>query len=345
MAYTTINKSTDYFNTKLYTGNGSTQSITGVGHQPDLVWVKQRNGTAYHQLTDACRGVNSQAASNDTGLGASNACVTAFNSDGFALGSNGDVNGNTLTYASWNWKANGQGSSNTNGSINTTYTSANTTSGFSISTYTGTGSNATVGHGLGKVPRIVIVKKTSGASSWRVYTAMTGNTSQIALNGVDAADSGNTTMWNSTTPTTNVFSIGTHGEVNTNGATYLAYCYADVQGFSKMGSYIGNGNANGTFVYTGFKPAWVMTRATDISGGTDWYVFDNKRPAYNLTNLELQPNNSGIESSDIQLDILSNGFKPRGSQGGHNGSGKNYIYMAYAEEPLVSTNGTPATAR
>ena len=345
MAYTTIDKSTDYFNTKLYAGNGGTQSITGVGHQPDLVWVKQRNGTAYHQLTDACRGVNSQAASNDTGLGASNACVTAFNSDGFALGSNGDVNGNTLTYASWNWKANGQGSSNTNGSINTTYTSANTTSGFSISTYTGTGSNATVGHGLGKVPRIVIVKKTSGASSWRVYTAMTGNTSQIALNGVDAADSGNTTMWNSTTPTTNVFSIGTHGEVNTNGATYLAYCYADVQGFSKMGSYIGNGNANGTFVYTGFKPAWVMTRATDISGGTDWYVFDNKRPAYNLTNLELQPNNSGIESSDIQLDILSNGFKPRGSQGGHNGSGKNYIYMAYAEEPLVSTNGTPATAR
>ena len=348
MAYTTINKSTDYFNTKLYTGNGSTQSITGVGHQPDLVWVKQRNGTAYHQLTDACRGVNSQAASNDTGLGASNACVTAFNSDGFALGSNGDVNGNTLTYASWNWKANGQGSSNTDGTINSTYTSASTTSGFSIVSYTGNGtSGATVGHGLGVIPQVIIVKRLNATDQTIMYHHKLNATPQdyyIRISDTGAA-SDFAGMWNDTAPTSSLFSIGNSPTTNANSEAMIAYCFAEKQGFSKFGSYIGNGNADGTFIYTGFKPAWIMTRAIDIGGGTDWYVFDNKRPAYNLTNLELQPNNSGIESSDIQLDILSNGFKPRGSQGGHNGSGKNYIYMAYAEEPLVSTNGTPATAR
>ena len=161
------------------------------------------------------------------------------------------------------------------------------------------------------------------------------------LNTTTAASS-NASILNSTSPTSSVFTVGSSNIVT--GGPVIAYCFADVQGYSKMGSYTGNGNANGPFIYTGFKPTWLMIRATDIGGGTDWYVFDNKRPAYNLTNLELQPNNSGIESSDIQLDILSNGFKPKGPQGGHNGNGNNYIYMAFGQ-PIVSTNGDIATAR
>ena len=344
MSYTTVNKSTDYFNTKLWNGNSSTQAITGVGFSPDLVWGKQRTSTENHQLLDVIRGANNILVSNnDTGNTPDTNILNSFDSDGFTLGNQNQLNDTGATYVGWNWKANGAGSANTDGTINTAYTSANTTSGFSISKFVGTGSNATVGHGLGVAPKMVIVKSLS-SGNWSVYHGSLGGTKAMFLD-LTGTVATHIDYWNNTDPTSSVFSIGTSSNMNHNGQDMIAYCFADVQGFSKAGSYTGNGNANGTFVYTGFKPAWIMTRATDIGGGTDWYVFDNKRPAYNLTNLELQPNNSGIESSDIQLDILSNGFKPRGSQGGHNGNGNNYIYLAFAEAPLVGTNNVPATAR
>ena len=349
MAYTTIPKSTNYFNTKLYTGNFSTNAITGVGFQPDFTWIKSRDTAGEnHYLFDAIRGVTNYIHSDTTaGQGTNAATLTTFGSDGFTVGANNSVNKSSDPLVSWNWLANGAGSSNTDGSITSTV-SASTTSGFSIVSYTGNGtSGATVGHGLGVVPQVIIVKRLNATDQTIMYHHKLNATPQdyyIRISDTGAA-SDFAGMWNDTAPTSSLFSIGNSPTTNANSEAMIAYCFAEKQGFSKFGSYIGNGNADGTFIYTGFKPAWIMTRAIDIGGGTDWYVFDNKRPAYNLTNLELQPNNSGIESSDIQLDILSNGFKPRGSQGGHNGSGKNYIYMAYAEEPLVSTNGTPATAR
>ena len=342
MAYTTVNKSSDYFNNKLYTGNGSTQTISGVGHQPDLVWVKQRNGAAYHQLTDVLRGVNSQSASNDTGLGASNACVTAFNSDGFALGSNGDVNGNTLTYASWNWKANGTGSANTAGSINSTV-SVNTTSRFSIVKWSGSGSLATIGHGLGVVPKMIICKSVVDGG-WGTYHEATGNGRGLFLNitGVGGTD---VAYWNNTSPTSSVFTVNFDGGTNREGGnTMMAYCFADVPGFSKIGSYTGNGNADGTFNYTGFKPAWVMIKNTS-SGGSNWRIFDNQRLGYNVNNATLYANLSNAEADETSIDLLSNGFKMRTTTNDLNGSGQTYVYMAFAEAPLVSTNGIPATAR
>ena len=340
MAFTTINKSTDYFNTKLYTGNGSTQTISGVGHQPDLVWVKQRNGLAYHQLTDAVRGVNSQSASNDVGMGASNACVTAFNSDGFALGSNGDVNGNTLTYASWNWKANGQGSSNTDGTINSTYTSASTTSGFSIVQFTGTGANATVGHGLGVAPSVIITKPTSTDGTWRVYNEALGNTQYLTLN-TTAAQATGSTMWNGS-PTNQVFTLGSSSDTNGSGVTFTSYCFAEKQGFSKMGKYTGTGNVDGAFVYTGFKPAWVLIKNTTATEA--WFLYDNKR-GYNGAMKALFPDEEAAEGGAADnIDLLSNGFKLK-TAGAILNSATTFSYIAFAAAPFVGTNNVPATAR
>ena len=343
MAYTTINKSTDYFSTNLWAGSGSTQSITTGTFQPDFSWIKNRSRNSYYNLIDAVRGATKQLATNGNYVDSTDSNqVSAFTSTGFTVGTGTNTNASGENIVAWNWKANGQGSSNTAGTINSTYTSVNTTSGFSIVQFTASGSGGTVGHGLGVAPKAIIFKRLDAASDWAVYHESLGNVNMCFLNTTTAASS-NASILNSTSPTSTLFTVGSSNIVT--GGPVIAYCFADVQGFSKMGSYIGNGNADGTFIYTGFKPAWIMTRATDIGGGTDWYVFDSKRPAYNLTNLELQPNNTGIESSDIQLDILSNGFKPRGTQGGHNGNGSNYIYMAFAEAPLVGSNNVPTTAR
>ena len=344
MAYTTIPKSTDYFNTKLYTGNGGTQSITGVEHQPDLVWVKQRNGSAYHQLTDIIRGVNSQAASNATGLGASNTCLTAFNSDGFALGSNGDVNGNNLTYVSWNWKGNGAGSSNSDGTITSTV-SANATSGFSIVKYNGTSTvGATVGHGLGKIPKMLIVKNILAGEAWQVYHSALGNAQALNLNttGVSASS----TSWNSTSPDINKFTIYSSGQIGQTGGTYVAYCFADVKGFSKMSSYTGNGNADGTFVYTGFKPAFILIKNTE-NGARNWQIYDSKRAGYNTSNYRIATNLPQAEETNVNLNILSNGFKTITTDADVNENAKKYIYMAFAETPFVANVGEslPTTAR
>jgi hypothetical protein len=342
MAYSVINKPSDYFNTKLYTGNGSTQSITGVGFQPDLVWIKQRNGTGYHNTYDAVRGSTERLQPNVTDAEVTVATsLTSFDSDGFSLGSNGDTNGSSNTTVAWNWLGANGTASNTDGSITSTV-SANTTSGFSIVSYTGNGTaGATIGHGLGAVPKMFITKRLDAVSEWRVYNEATGANYLLQLNLTSAAIDNAT--WNDTAPTSSVFSVSSTGDVNASGGTYIAYCFADVQGFSKFGSYTGNGSTDGTFVYTGFKPAWVMTKRTDSTG--NWLMYDNKRIGYNPSNYFLYPNLSNVEdtANSEWLDLYSNGFKIRATSATVNGSGNSYIYMAFAEQPLVGDN--PATAR
>jgi hypothetical protein len=345
MAYTTIKKPSDYFNTKLYTGNGSTgHAITGVGFQPDLLWLKPRSTTGYHRLFDAVRGAGYQLYSNETnGSGLDTNQMSAFNSDGFTLGNETGSNANGTTFVSWNWLANGAGSANTDGSISSTV-SANTTSGFSIVQYSGNATaGATVGHGLGSVPKMVIVKKTNGAKDWNVYHVGMGATKGMYLNLTNAEQThGN---WNNTTPTNTVFSIGSDDQVNGSGQIYIAYCFAEKTGYSKFGSYTGNGNADGPFIYTGFKPSFILMKRSDTGNSYDnWYIFDNKRDGFNPNNKKIAPNISDAESSDTGLfDLLSNGFKLRTTNSNNNGSGGNFIYMAFAEEPLVGDN--PATAR
>ncbi len=351
MAYTTVNKPSDYFNTKLYTGNGSTQSITGVGFQPDLVWLKERSSTSNHQLGDAVRGATKYIQPNTTdGEGTDSNRFSSFNSDGFTQGANNGVNESGQTYASWNWKANGQGSSNTDGSINTTYTSVNTTAGFSISTYTGNGTNnATIGHGLGAVPKMMIFKILSSADDWTVYHASLGATKKIDLNSTGATSTV-PEIFNDTEPTSSLITFGTHGRTNTNGQNYIVYCFAEKTGYSKFGSYVGNNNADGNFVYLGFKPAFVIAK-NSTQAGYSWELFDNKRNTTdgvgNVIQKRLFPDSSSGDngsSSTNFIDFLSNGFKIRRA-GDSNASGDTYIYYAVAEAPLVGSNNTPCIAR
>ena len=348
MAYTTIPKSTAQFNTKLYTGNnGASLTISGLNFQPDLTWIKARNATETHGLYDIIRGALYRLQSNSSNASTSTAgTVTGWTSDGFSLGTSDEVNG-TYNYASWNWKANGSGSANTDGTINSTATSANTTSGFSIVTYTGTGANATVGHGLGVAPKMILVKQTNTTKDWMIYNKFTvsngtGSQYYLHLNSSDAKAL-NATMWQNTDPTSSVFSIGTSSNVNASGGTYIAYCFADVQGFSKMGYYLGNGHANGTFAYTGFKPAFILVKNT--GSARNWQIYDSKRIGYNYNNYRLPPNTAGSEESNLNIDIYSNGFKTLATDADVNENDKTYIFLAFAEEPLVSTNGQPATAR
>jgi hypothetical protein len=262
MSYTNgLDDPTLYFNTKLYTGNstGSTeQAITGLNFAPDLLWVKQRSGAEWHVLSDAVRGVPKNLYSNSTDAEDTIGYLTSLDTNGFTLSSSTGLNGNGSTYVSWNWKANGAGISNTDGSIQSTV-SANTTSGFSIVSYTGTGSNATIGHGLGSTLSMIIQKNlTAGTHSWNVYHKnLTSAVYNLNLNGTFAEFTSATT-WNSTAPTSSVFSVGTDTNANESGSGHIAYCFAEKKGFSKFGSYTGNASADGTFVYTGFKPAWVI---------------------------------------------------------------------------------------
>ena len=340
MAYTTVNKSSDYFNTKLYTGTGSNQSLTGVGFQPDLIWWKCRNSAKNHGLTDAVRGNTKIIRSNESSVESTDSTyIQSFDSDGTTIGSNGNINSNGDTFCLWNWKANGAGSANTNGDIASTV-SANTTSGFSIVSWTANGSNnATIGHGLSSTPKIVLYKKLNDVDSWyAVYTFVDGTQDYVVLNDTNAkADLASGTYGTATSTT--ISNIGFP-----NSSSLIAYCFADVQGYSKFGKFIGNGNADGTFVYTGFKPAFVIQKQSSASGEY-WMMKDNKRETGNQTDANLYPNANNAEADTNGIDLLSNGFKCRTSGVGSNGSGATYIYMAFAEAPLVGSNGVTAKAR
>jgi len=360
MAYTNIDDPSAYFQALTYTGNGSNpRNLTNDGNsdlKPDLIWGKSRGTNIDHQLYDSSRGFgtskglqsNSTAAeSGQTTYGYISASLT----DGFtaaAGGTNGDwFNRNNDPFVAWQWKANGgTTSSNTDGNTTTTV-QANQDAGFSIVTYTGTGSSSqTMGHGLGVIPNIVLTKNRSGTGrAWSFngnFGGMTYGTNKLILNQTSAltADTNDVIAASSTT-----FTGGGSNGVNANGVTYVAYCFAEKQGYSKFGKYVGNGNAsNGSFIYTGFKPAFVMIKRSD--GATNWRLFDNKRSGYNGDTSQLYPNLSNAEdSAGDQLELLSNGFKNRTVSGDQNGSGNDYIYMAFAENPFVTSTGIPTTAR
>jgi hypothetical protein len=329
---TSTTQANDYFNAVTYTGNGSTQSITGVGFQPDFVWIKDRSAVTFHVLFDAIRGVQKYLVSNNTDAeGTLSTTLTAFNSDGFTYGTNGSGNALNDAYVAWNWNAGGSNATNTAGTITSTVR-ANTTSGFSIVTYTGTGANATVGHGLGVAPQMVIVKARDDAESWKVYHASTGGAVyQMVLNST-AARASVSTIWNSTDPTTSVFSIGTDSSVNQNTEKFVAYCFAPVAGYSAFGSYTGNGSADGPFVYTGFIPRWIMLKASSTTSG--WLIIDTSRQNYNVEGPYLVANASDAETTGTTVfDVLSNGFKMRSSST-LNTSSATYIYAAFAESPF-----------
>ena len=348
MPYTTINKSTDHFNTKTYSGTGSAQSITGVGFRPDWLWIKHREDVSNHKLHDAIRTSTKVIGSNETSAEATVAQgVTSFDSDGFSLGTDASVNATGAKgIVAWNWKANGSGSANTDGSINTTV-SANTTAGFSIITYTGTGSAGTIGHGLGVKPSAWHVKARSETRAWYGWHNSLALGDKITLN-ESGAKTTDTSLFGTNAPTNQVINLGSSVGVNNNGVTFVCYAFAEIPGYSKFGSYIGNGQSgdNGKFIYTGFRPAYVMTKKT--SGTGDWMIRDNRRYGYNGKWGDLYANTNGAEGvndSNTQSDLLSNGFKLRMSHTNHNENGGSYIYYAFAEAPLVGSNNVPAMAR
>jgi len=348
MAYTDIDKPSDYFNTKLYAGNGSTQSITGVGFKPDFVWTKGRSGTygvSNHKLYDVVRGATKSLFGNLTLEEYTQTnTLTSFDSDGFSLGDDTNVNASSTNFVAWNWLAGGTGVSNTQGSIASTV-SANTTAGFSIVSYTSNASSgSTVGHGLGVAPSAIIVKRRSSAEDWGVGHQSLGWTNFLRLN-TTGASSAATGLWNDTAPSSTVFTLGNSGISNPGSSiTMIAYCFAEKKGFSKFGSYTGNGSSDGTFVYTGFKPAYVMAKRTDSVAS--WVVWDNKRDIDNGVYNALQLNDSAAEiTASYYLDFLSNGFKWRVASGATNASGGTYIFMAFAENPFTTSTGIPTTAR
>ena len=464
MAYTTINKPTDHFNTVTYSGSNSSKSVTGVGFQPDWVWMKQRSGSTDHKLADAVRGANKNITSNSSAAETTHTYFTSFDSDGFTLDGNvSDYNKSGLEYASWNWKAGGTaptityvvkvvsdsgnkyrfddfgtsavtldlqeggvytfdqsdssnsghplrfsttsngthgggteyttgvvvtgtpgnagaktvitvaasaptlyyyctqhsgmggqantnstfGSSNFSGSIQTTV-SANTTAGFSIVKYTGNGTaGATIGHGLNAVPKMIITKDLGNGYNWTTYNSSLGATKYLYLSATNASAtySGH---FNDTEPTSSLFTVGTDASTNGNGNSIIAYCFAEKTGYSKFGSYTGNGSNDGTFIFCGFKPAFVLQKR--YSSSENWHLFDNVRDPFNAAagaDDALRPNLSNAEISNwgVGFDFLSNGFKARATDGAINQSGGNYIYMAFAEAPLVGSNNIPCTAR
>ena len=353
MAYTTIDNPGLFFNTVLYTGNGSSNAITGVGFQPDWIWLKNRSTNNSHQLYDAVRGTTKYLESDNTDSEyTSSNGISAFGSDGFTIAGNlTGANNSSDNFVSWNWLGANGTASNSNGSITSTV-SANTTAGFSIVTWTGNGSDATIGHGLSSAPEMYVVKNRSDSADWRVGQTVAGNTMTggngyyMEWNDTKASTNpGSAVTWDSTptAPTASVFTVGSNNAHNGSSDDMLAYCFHSVKGYSKIGSYKGNGNANGTFVYTGFKPAWVMGKAT--SRADVWWMHDIKRSTFNPMDDRLMTQANSAEGVEWDIDYLSNGFKIRDTDAQANGSGETYIYMAFAESPFVTSTGIPNNAR
>ena len=368
MAYTTIDNPELYFQVKLYTGNGTDDTaITLDGDEnmsPNLIWIKPRNDARGHHLQDTIRGVNNALIINESSAeytGLSNV-IKSFDSDGFTLGTSNDINKSSNTHVAWCWKA---GTSFTNdasatsiGSIDSSG-SASSDAGFSIVSWTGNDSDATIKHGLSTAPQIYILKNRSDDSTdWRVAQTVAGNTMTggngyyMELNDTKGSTNpGSAVTWGSTptAPTSSVFTVGSHNSHNGNSDGFIAYCWHSVQGFSKIGGYTGNGNVDGSFVYTGFRPAFIMIKQHDADG-TDWTILDNKRPVENPADQWIAPNTNAAEVANdttaLSADLLSNGFKLRGSASdGTNGSSDDFIYMAFAEAPFVNSNGVPCNAR
>jgi hypothetical protein len=326
-----IDDPTLYFSSTIWTGNGVDDRnivIDGTGMQPDFVWIKSRNDTDNHRLVDSVRGATKHLESDGTGLEQTSSNVKAFTSTGVTLSNNGSVNANSELYASWSWKE-------------------TATAGFDIVSYTGNGSARTISHSLSAIPKMIIIKNRDDTDSWRVYHASTGNGGSLMLNLTNAFAS-DSTMWNNTSPTSSVFSLGDHDNVNGNGHKFIAYLFAEKQGYSKFSSYVGNGQdtPNGVFTYLGFTPAFILIKATDSNS---WVIVDNKRPAdSNPVDSSLAADSTATETTgDINttFDFLSNGFRTNGNSGNNNSSGQEYIFMAFASNPFVTSTGVPATAR
>ena len=351
MAYTIINNGSLFMNSTLYTGN-STATAHTVGFQPDFTWLKVRNASGAHYLFDSVRLATNYIQSNSNVVQGTDAqTLKSFDANGYTVGTSNSVNTNGETMVGWNWKAGTAVSGNTGGSGTAkTYTgSVNATAGFSIIKYTGNGTlGHTIPHHLGVAPSMMIIKITAGdTSDWYVYHKSLGNTGIMFLSNTNAVSNSNA-YWNSTTPTSSVFTVGDQTGSNSNNNTFISYNFADVQGFSKIGSYTGNGSSDGTFCYTGMKPSWVLIKQS--SGGNDWWIYDNKRDTFNLATHGLRPSNANAEvnysaTDTMNLDLLSNGFKIKSTDGALNGNGSSYIFMAFAEAPLVGTNNVPCTAR
>ena len=343
-----IDKPSLYFNTVTYSGNASTQAITGVGFQPDWCWFKGRNFADDHVSIDAVRGTNKAVYPNSTGAETTQThYFTSFDSDGYTLGNSGIMNGSSKTYVSWNWKANGAGSANTDGGINSTV-SVNNTAGFSVVKYgTGTGSATTVGHGLNAAPNLIIIKPlgTVTTGGWIVGSDAFDSTWNNVFDLNASAAAANDPSFNDTAPTSSVFSVG-NNNTNRSGENYIAYCFVEKKGYSKFGQYNGNADANGPFIYTGFKPAFVLLKSIN-NGGWHWRQMDSVRDnnKNDGTNNILSANNNAAEfGNELDIDYLSNGFKIRDTRTGINGSGWTVMYIAFAKNPIVGSNSTPATA-
>jgi hypothetical protein len=344
MAFSTIDKGSLYQNTVLYTGNNTGQSITGVGFQPDLVWNKGRSAAESHNVWDVLRGTTKGLVTNgQSGESTWATGLTSFDSDGWTMGELDSMNDGSVTYVGWNWKAGGAGSANTDGTINSTV-SVNTTAGFSIVKYTGnTTAGATVGHGLGVKPAMIIVKVYDATNNWAVYHKSMGATKAMYL---DSTHAETTDAWlNDTEPTSSVFTLsgGNYGNTANN---HIAYCFAEVPGFSKFSQYTGAGGSNGAFIYTGFKPSFVIAKGSSTAG-LNWFMADNKRSTAsgaNVNNRQLYVNLNNVDDTNADVDFLSNGFKWRRDGGDINYGGRTYIYMAFGQ-PIISNGGVSATAR
>ena len=336
-----------HFECLTYTGNGSNgHKITGLEFKPDLVWFKCRSESQNHDLYDSVRGGNKRLIPNGTDTESSYSnLIQSFDEDGVTLGTAQEMNKNSATYVAWCWKAGGAAVANTDGTLNS-QVSVNEEAGFSIVSWTSTGTTgSTIGHGLGKKPDWILLKgrNTSEAQPWRVYHKYLGATQSLMLDSSNTAAT-QTGVWNDTEPTSSVFTVGSFGSTNENGKNYIAYCWNEVPGYSKFGSYTGNGSTDGTYVHLGFRPAWLIIRV--LSNGFDWVLQDNKRSPTNLCDNKLNPDSSAAEQTDYdKLDMLSNGFKPRVSDAGVNANGSSYVYFAFAERPTGTFFGLDANAR